>query len=155
MAAPLRPDKRQHGERTPMTTVVAGWSRIPAILNFPDTAGFAETYGFGAASGRVWLEGQYLVPRERGSKTLYLFMHPSSTLHLLPMPAALADAGLHVLCAASRYPKNDSGLIMEKVVIDMGAWIKDARARGYETVRSAGRGRLALIVLPGRGRDAV
>ena len=117
-----------------MTTVVAGWSRIPAILNFPDTAGFAETYGFGAASGRVWLEGQYLVPRERASKTLYLFMHPSSTLHLLPMPAALADAGLHVLCAASRYPKNDSGLIMEKVAIDMGAWIKDARARGYETV---------------------
>jgi hypothetical protein len=41
-------------------------------------------------------------------------MHPSSTLHLLPMPAALVGAGLHVLCAASRYPKNDSGLIMEK-----------------------------------------
>ena len=117
-----------------MTTDAAGWSRIPAILNFPDTAGFAETYGFGAASGRVWLEGQYLLPRERASTTLYLFMHPSSTLHLLPMPAALADAGLHVLCAASRYPKNDSALIMEKVAIDMGAWVKDARARGYEKV---------------------
>jgi hypothetical protein len=73
------------------------------------------------------------VPRERALKTLYLFMHPTSTLHLLPMPAALADAGSHVLCAASRYPKNDSGLIMEKVVIDMAAWIKDARGRGYET----------------------
>ena len=60
MAAPLRPDKRQHGESAPMTIVVAGWSRIPAILNFPDTAGFAETCGFGAASGRVWLESQYL-----------------------------------------------------------------------------------------------
>ena len=130
---------RVEEERVPMTTDVAGWSRIPAILNFPDTAGFAETYGFGAASGRVWLEGQYLVPRERPSKTLYLFMHPSSTLHLLPMPAALADAGLHVLCAASRYPKNDSGLIMEKVAIDMGAWVKDARARGYLAI--AGRRR--------------
>lgn len=32
-----------------MTTAVAGWSRIPAILNFLDSAGFAETYGFGAA----------------------------------------------------------------------------------------------------------
>ncbi len=50
------------------------------------------------------------------------------------MPAALADAGLHVLCAASRYPKNDSGLVMEKVAIDMGAWVKDARARGYAKV---------------------
>jgi pimeloyl-ACP methyl ester carboxylesterase len=111
-----------------------GWVRIPAILGFPDTAGFSETYGFGAASGRVWLEGQYLVPQRRASRTLYLFMHPSSTLQLLPMPAALAGAGLHVLCAASRYPKNDSGLIMEKVAIDMGAWVKDARARGYDKV---------------------
>jgi pimeloyl-ACP methyl ester carboxylesterase len=111
-----------------------GWARIPAILNFPDTAAFSETYGFGAASGMVWLEGQYLIPHGRASKTLYLFMHPSSTLQLLPMPAALADAGLHVLCAASRYPKNDSGLVMEKVAIDMGAWVKDARARGYAKV---------------------
>lgn len=34
--------------------------------------------GCSAASGKVWLEGQYLIPRERPSKTLYLFMHPSS-----------------------------------------------------------------------------
>lgn len=95
------------------------WARIPAILSFSDTAAFSETYGFGAASGMVWLEGQYLIPNGRASKTLYLFMHPSSTLQLLPMPAALASEGLHVLCAASRYPRNDSGLIMEKVAIDM------------------------------------
>jgi dienelactone hydrolase len=111
-----------------------GWARVPAVLSFPDTAGFSETYGFGAASGRVWLEGQYLVPEGRAAKTLYLFMHPSSTLHLLPLPAALAAAGLHVLCAASRYPKNDSGLVMEKVAIDMGAWVEDARGRGYDKV---------------------
>jgi hypothetical protein len=38
------------------------------------------------------------------------------------------------LCAASSYPKNDSGLIMEKVAIDVGAWIRDARARDYDKV---------------------
>ena len=48
----------------------AGYARIPAILSFPETTGFTETYGFGAASGRVWLEGQYLVPTERASKGL-------------------------------------------------------------------------------------
>jgi hypothetical protein len=48
-------------------------------------------------------------------------MHPSSALHLLPMTVALVGAGLHVLCAARRYPKNDSGLIMEKVAIESGA----------------------------------
>ena len=113
---------------------IAAWDRVPAILSFPDTARFAETYGFASSSGTVYLEGQYMIPRGRASKTLYLFMHPSSTLQLLPMPAALVGEGLHVLCAASRYPKNDSGLIMEKVVIDMGAWIRDARARGYAKV---------------------
>ncbi|MFL5267252.1 MAG: hypothetical protein ACJ8AH_11780 [Stellaceae bacterium] len=117
-----------------MTEPSEGWTRVAAILSFPDTPGFTETYGFAGASGKVWLEGQYLIPRERLSKTLYLFMHPSSTLHLLPMPAALVGAGLHVLCAASRYPKNDSSLIIEKVAIDMGAWVKDARVRGYEKV---------------------
>ncbi|MGH7906076.1 MAG: alpha/beta hydrolase, partial [Candidatus Binataceae bacterium] len=38
-------------------------------------------------------------------------------------------------CAASRYPKNDAALIMEKVAIDMGAWVRWAREEcGYERV---------------------
>jgi hypothetical protein len=110
------------------------WQRIPQIVTFPDIARFSETYGFAGNTGNVNLEGQLFRPAT-STKTLYLFMHPSSTLNLLPMPAALADAGLHVLCAASRYPKNDSALIMEKVAIDLGQWISHARgALGYETV---------------------
>jgi hypothetical protein len=51
------------------------------------------------------------------------------------MPTALVDQGLHVLCAASRYPNNDSALIMEKVAVDLGRWLAHAReALGYETV---------------------
>jgi pimeloyl-ACP methyl ester carboxylesterase len=111
------------------------WNRIPAIISFPDTTGYTETYGFAGTSGRVNLEGQYFIPANTPSKTLFIFMHPSSTLNLMPMPAALAASGLHVLCAASRYPKNDSSLIMEKVVIDLGAWIREAREqKGYETI---------------------
>ena len=110
------------------------WDRIPAIVRFADTAQFAETYGFAASSGQIALEGQYLLPRNSPSKTLYIFMHPSGTLQLLPMPITVAASGLHVLCAASRYPKNDSALIMEKVVIDMGAWVRDGRDRGYEKI---------------------
>ena len=110
------------------------WDRIPAIVRFADTAKFAETYGFAASSGQIALEGQYLLPRNRPSKTLYIFMHPAGTLQLLPMPMTVAASGLHVLCAASRYPKNDSALIMEKVVIDMGAWVRDGRARGYDKI---------------------
>lgn len=112
----------------------AEWQRIPLIVSFPDTSRYAETYGFAGNSGRVNLEGQLLRP-EAASSTLYVFIHPTSTLQLLPMPTALADAGLHVLCAASRYPKNDSALIMEKVAIDLGKWIDHARGvLGYEKI---------------------
>ena len=51
------------------------------------------------------------------------------------MPTALASAGLHVLCAGSRYPKNDSALIMEKVVFDLGVYVRYAKEElGYEKV---------------------
>src|SRR3546814_11062158 len=58
----------------------SSWDRIPAIVSFPDTARFTETYGFAGPSGTVNLEGPLLRPRDRPSATVYLFMHPTSTL---------------------------------------------------------------------------
>jgi hypothetical protein len=118
-----------------LASVKAVWQRVPLIVSFPDRARFTETHGFAGLFGKVNLEGQLLRPAGRPSSTLYVFMHPTSTLQLLPMPTALANAGLHALCAASRYPKNDSALIMEKVAIDLGAWLSYARTElGYEKV---------------------
>ena len=111
------------------------WDRVAEVLTFPDITGARETYGFASTTGNVNLEGQRFVPRNKPSKTAYLFMHPSSTLQLLPMPGALAAAGLHVICGGTRYPKNDSALIMEKCVMDMGAWVRAAKEKwGYENV---------------------
>ena len=112
------------------------FDRIPIILQFPESPKFAETYGFAGTQGFVALEGQRFVPHaSRSSETVYIFMHPSSTLQLLPMPAALANAGLHVVCAGSRYPKNDSALIMEKVCFDLGQYVKWAKQScGYKKV---------------------
>src|SRR5207248_1877845 len=54
-----------------------------------------------------------------------------------------------VLCAASRYAKNDAPLILEKVVLDLGAYVRHARERwGYEKVVLvgwSGGGSLALL----------
>ena len=59
-------------------------------------------------------------------------MHPASTLQLLPMPRAMAERGVHVLCAGSRYARNDTALIMEKVLLDFGAYVRHAREQwGY------------------------
>ncbi len=111
------------------------FSREPIVLRFHDAPAFVETYGFHGSQGLTLLEGQLLRRAGSRSKTLFIFMHPSTTMNLLPMPLALAEAGLHVLCAASRYPKNDSALIMEKVALDMGAWVRWAYEQaGYERV---------------------
>src|ERR1700712_127289 len=111
------------------------WDRIPVVIQFAENLAMTETYGFAGSHGTTSLEGQRLVPRGMPSDTVFLFMHPTSTLQLLPMPTALADAGLHVLCAGSRYAKNDSALIMEKVAFDLGAYVRYAREElGYRKV---------------------
>lgn len=111
------------------------FDRVPLILSFPEKIAAVETYGFVGSQGMTFLEGQLLIPRGVKAHTLFLFMHPASTLQLLPMPSALAEAGLHVLCAGSRYAKNDSALIMEKVVFDLGAYIRHAKeVLGYRKV---------------------
>ncbi|PPJ25701.1 alpha/beta hydrolase [Nocardia nova] len=122
--------------------------RVPVTLRLQeDSNAPRETYGFASLSG-VNLEGQLLLPG-KASNTLYVFMHPTSTLHLMPLPDELARRGHHVLCAASRYPKNDASLIVEKVLLDLGAWIQWGRQdAGYDRVILvgwSGGGSLALL----------
>ena len=83
----------------------------------------------------VNLEGILFRPEGKSSETLMVFMHPASTLQLLPVPRAMAQTGAHVLCAASRYQRNDTALIMEKVLLDLGAYIHHAKqVWGYRYV---------------------
>jgi pimeloyl-ACP methyl ester carboxylesterase len=118
-------------------------------VQYQEAAKFTEVYGFAGTQGAVNCEGVRFVPKGRASKTLAVFMHPSSTLQLLPMPQALARAGVHVLCAGSRFAKNDTPLIMEKVLLDLGAYIRRAREDWrYEKVVLcgwSGGGSLALF----------
>ena len=106
------------------TSVHAEWVH----LAYEERSAFTETYGFAGNQGKVNLEGIRLRPEGLvPSDTLLVFMHPASTLQLLPVPRAMAAAGAHVLCAASRYQRNDTALIMEKVLLDLGAYIRHAR----------------------------
>jgi dienelactone hydrolase len=108
-------------------------------IQYEDTGSFVETYGFSGNQGSVNLEGVLMRPKDRPSSTLMIFMHPTSTLQLLPVPRAAVQFGAHVLCAASRYAKNDTALIMEKVLLDLGAYIRHAKqVWGYEKVAIVG-----------------
>jgi pimeloyl-ACP methyl ester carboxylesterase len=104
-------------------------------IQYAETSQFREVYGFAGSQGMVNLEGIRFVPKGKPSKTLAVYMHPATTLQLLPMPQAMAKAGVHVLCAGSRFAKNDTPLIMEKVALDLGAYVRHAREKwGYDKV---------------------
>ena len=114
-------------------------------IAYPETSQFREVYGFAGAAGMVNLEGIRFLPVDKTtkagkpSKTLAVYMHPATTLQLLPMPQAMAKAGVHVLCAGSRFMKNDTPLIMEKVVLDLGAYVRHAKENwGYEKILLCG-----------------
>ncbi|MEX2248177.1 MAG: alpha/beta hydrolase, partial [Parvibaculum sp.] len=99
--------------------------RIPFFLHWQEKAAFKETYA--GAMDTVVVEGQHLKPKGVASKTVLVFMHPTGTMNLLPMPNALAAAGIPCLTCGSRYPHNDSALIMEKVLLDLGHYIRYAK----------------------------
>jgi dienelactone hydrolase len=104
-------------------------------LQFDEAAAFKSVYGFAGTLGTVHLEGIRYVPEGVPAHTLAIFMHPASTLQLMPMPRGLAARGVHVLCAGSRYARNDSALIMENVVVDLGAYVRHAReVWGYRKI---------------------
>lgn len=119
----------------PTFEVQAEWVHIA----YAEKSAFKDVYGFAGNQGVVNLEGIRYLPRVRPSDTLVVYMHPASTLQLLPMPKAMAAAGAHVLCAGSRYARNDTALIMENVVVDLGAYMRHARqVWGYRKVVLAG-----------------
>src|SRR5947209_18694955 len=82
--------------------------------------------------GRIY--GQLVRPDDRPSKTVLLITHPASAFlgHYLLQP--LAEAGVHALGLNTRYAGNDTNLVMENVLLDLGATVGALRERGYERV---------------------
>lgn len=82
--------------------------------------------------GRIY--GQLVRPADRPSRTVLLITHPASAFlgHYLLQP--LAHAGVHALGLNTRYAANDTNLIMENVLLDIGSTISALRERGYQNV---------------------
>jgi pimeloyl-ACP methyl ester carboxylesterase len=103
--------------------------------DYPEQRTFNETYGFAGSHGRVHVEAILMRPRDRPSRTLLFFMHPTTPMDVLPVPRALLAMGFHVLCGRNRYFRSDPVVIFEKLLLDFGAWIRYAKERlGYERV---------------------
>lgn len=108
------------------------YQRTPYLIVFQEQAAFKDTYG--GAEGSVVLEAHLLKP-DTPSDTVVIMMHPIGGGAWLPLPAALAKQGVHVIYCNSRYRGIDNALIMEKCALDLGACVRDAKERlGYEKV---------------------
>lgn len=108
------------------------YTRIPYLVVYEDKSAFKDTYA--GEIDVVALSCQLLKP-DKPSDTVVIWSHPIGGGAYLPMMAALAKAGVHVIYADTRYRGIDSALIMEKVVCDLGAAVRDARERlGYKKV---------------------
>jgi pimeloyl-ACP methyl ester carboxylesterase len=108
------------------------FERIPYIIAYAEKAGFKDTYG--GVPGKIAIECQLLKPPQP-AKTVVIFSHPIGGGTWLPMTGALAKAGVPVIYANTRYRGNDSALIMEKCVIDLGAAVRHAKEKlGFDRV---------------------
>ncbi|MND98333.1 Alpha/beta hydrolase family protein [compost metagenome] len=115
-----------------MSAVKKKYQRIPYLIVFQEQATFKDTYG--GAEGSVALEAHLLKP-DAESDTVVIMMHPIGGGAWLPLPAALAKQGVHVIYCNSRYRGIDNALIMEKCAVDLGACVRDAKERlGYKKV---------------------
>ena len=107
--------------------------REPYGIGYAETSGFKDVYG--GAGGMVFVECMRIRPATGESKSVIVFSHPVGGGSFLPLVTALAHAGHHVIYCNTRYRGNDSALIMEKCVADLGACLKDLPERfGYENV---------------------
>ncbi len=90
---------------------------------------------YGGPTGSVFVECMRIRPEGVDSKSVILFSHPVGGGSFLPMVTALAAAGRHIIYCNTRFRGNDTALVLEKCVLDLGACITDLKKRfGYETV---------------------
>lgn len=107
--------------------------RDPYLVLHQEASEFKDVYG--GAGNTVVVECMRIIPKDTSSKTVIVFSHPIGSGAFLPLVSALAHAGHHVIYCNPRYRGNDTALIMEKCVADLGACLKHAREKlGYETI---------------------
>lgn len=98
----------------------------------------------GLANLRPRIYGAYMEPAGK-KRVAAIVMHPTSNFMGHYLIAPLAERGVSCLGLNSRYPNNDSQLLMERVIQDMGAGVKFLRAQGYEKVLLIGNSGGAAI----------
>lgn len=110
-------------------------------------AGRLDIYsGVARIAGTLW--ATLWREKERDPKTVLIFVHPASNFmgHYALQP--LAEMGVAAVGFATRYVGNDSALLMENCVLDIGVAVRHLRDMGFERVvlvGNSGGGGLAAL----------
>ncbi len=108
-------------------------SREPYLVLHQEKSSFKDVYG--GAGEMVVVECMRIADPATSSRRAIVFTHPIGSGSFLPLVSALAHAGHHVLYVNPRYRGNDTALIMEKCIADLGAALKDAQTSwGYDEI---------------------
>jgi alpha-beta hydrolase superfamily lysophospholipase len=118
------------------------------VLPIPMTQGSRLDINSGVArlSGKIW--AALWKDDRRPASTAVLIVHPASNFIGHYALEHLAARGVAAAGLATRYVGNDSALIMENCVLDVGAAIRHLRGLGYERivlVGNSGGGGLAAL----------
>ncbi len=109
------------------------YTREPHLVVYEDKSAFKDTYA--GEIDVVAIQCHLLKPVDKPSDTLVIWSHPIGGGFYLPMMASLAKAGIHTMYCDTRYRGVDTALIMEKVICDLGAAVRDAKERfGYKKI---------------------
>lgn len=106
---------------------------VPELLGIPmASSNRIDVYsGVSRMAGKVWGS---LHRAERPSQTVVVIVHPSSNFLGHYLLAPLAGRGVDTVGLTTRYIGNDSTLIMENCLLDIGSAISFLRERGYANV---------------------
>ncbi len=83
----------------------------------------------------VPLQGLILRGNDSNRRALFLFLRPPSAWQLMPIERETAAGGIDILCAASRFARNEALAVFEETLLDIGAWVRTAREDwGYDRI---------------------
>ncbi|MEO9188808.1 MAG: hypothetical protein ABI224_02225 [Acetobacteraceae bacterium] len=88
--------------------------------------------GFGLPGGVTRIFGAF--HRPEGARVAAVLMHPMSNFQAHYLLVPLARRGIAALGLNSRYAGNESTIIMERVIQDLGAGVRWLRDRGFDRV---------------------
>ena len=102
----------------------------------------------GLQRGKPQIYGRYAPPVDASRKLAFIVFHPTSNFHGHYLIEPLQQMGAGVLALNTRYIGNDSMLIMERAVQDVGAGMRFLRQEGYHKIvmlGNSGGGSLAAF----------